>query len=92
MSAELDAFRAQLHAAGHPYSLWGGRIFGVGLAFLVAGQVMSAYALLLVAVAVVIMAIGWSLLVVAFVRRRRWSRAHPLVAPPLPPLPTPPLS
>jgi len=86
MDADLEAFRAQLRAAGHPYSLWGGRIVGLGLLVLVAGQVLVAFALVFVVVSVLIMAVGWGLLVVAFVRRRRWSRAQASALPQLRPL------
>jgi hypothetical protein len=80
---ELKAFREELRAAGQPYSLWGGRVVGIGLLALVAAQVISNYALLALEASLVIIAVGWAMLIIAFVRRRRWAKAHPLQEPPL---------
>jgi len=86
MGADLEGFRAELRAAGQPYSLWGGRIVGLGLLVLVAAQVlmirrqaMSFGALGLIAGSLAVMAVGWVLLIIAFIRRRRWAKAHPLI-------------
>ncbi len=76
MSDELKAFREALRAAGQPYSLWGGRIVGIGLLVLVIAQVTARYALLLLMASLAIITIGWVLLIIAFVRRRRWTKAH----------------
>ncbi len=78
MSDELKAFREALRAAGQPYSLWGGRIVGIGLLVLVIAQVTARYALLLLMASLAIITIGWVLLIIAFVRRRRWTKAHRL--------------
>ena len=42
---------------------------------------------LAVGAALLVMGVGWAMLIIAFVRRRRWAKAHPQIAPPLPPLP-----
>jgi hypothetical protein len=93
MSSELQAFRDALRAAGQPYSQWGARIVGFGLLFLVAAQVLairqqatSELSLGLVALSLLVMAVGWAMLIIAFVRRRRWAKAHPMEPPPMPPL------
>lgn len=88
MTSDLEAFRAELRAAGQPYSLWGGRVLGIGLLILVVGQVMSACALALVALSVTVMGAGWILLIIGFIRRHRWAKtqAAGLEPPPLPPL------
>lgn len=92
MSAdELKAFREALVAAGRPYSLWGGRTVGVGLGFLVIVQILGTvqptilmrYGVLLMLACLVAIAIGWAMLVVAYFRRRRWARDHPLPEPAL---------
>ena len=90
MNEALDAFRAELRAAGQPYGLWGGRIVGIGFGVLVVIQVLGMvqpkfllqFGLLLMALCVATIAVGWGLLIVAFVRRRQWARTH---APPAPP-------
>ena len=87
MTDDLETFRAQLRAAGQPYSLWGTRIVIVGLGLLVAAQVLSSYALVLLGVSLVVIAVGWVMLIMAFVRRRRWAKAHPLQEPSLADLP-----
>ena len=87
MNAELEAFRAELKAAGEPWQQRGIRIVLVGLAFLAAAQILSAYALVLLYLAIALIAVGWGFLIVAFVRRRRWARTHDLS---LPEPPTPP--
>lgn len=92
MTGELDTFRRELRAAGQPYSLWGGRVVGLGLAVLVVIQALGMakpellmrFGLLLSALCVVVLAVGWIMLIIAFVRRRRWAKAHPLREPQLP--------
>ncbi len=83
MTDQLRAFREDLRAAGQPYSLWGGRIVGIGLLVLVIAQVTARYALSMLMVSLGIITIGWVLLIIAFVRRRRWAKAHPLHEPSL---------
>ncbi|HEY2660731.1 MAG TPA: hypothetical protein VGI79_13490 [Caulobacteraceae bacterium] len=87
MSDELKVFRDELRAAGQPYSLWGTRTVIIGLALLVGAQVMSSYALVLLMVSLVVITAGWVMLIIAFVRRRRWAKAHPLQEPSLADLP-----
>jgi len=83
MTDDLKAFREALRAAGQPYSLWGGRIVGIGLALLVVAQVSPWRAIAVLAVSLAVITVGWVLLIIAFVRRRRWAKAHPLREPPL---------
>ncbi len=95
MTDELKIFRDQLRAAGQPYSLWGVRTVGLGLAVLVAINVLgtvrpnmlSQFGLLLLVLCVLALTIGWVMLIIAFVRRRRWAKAHPLQEPSLTDIP-----
>ncbi|QUD88497.1 hypothetical protein [Phenylobacterium montanum] len=81
---QLKAFREQWRAAGQPYALWGGRIIGIGLAFLVVVQILGMvqptllmrFGVLLMLACLVGIAIGWAMLVVAFFRRRRWVKEN----------------
>ncbi len=88
MTSELNDFRERLQAAGQPYSLWGFRICFVGFAFLLVAQIYGRYTFVMLGVAVILLAIGWAALIVAFVRRRRWAKAQAadLIPPPMPPL------
>ena len=87
MSDDLKAFREALRAAGQPYSLWGGRIVGIGLALLVVAQVTPWRPIAVLAGSLAVITVGWVLLIIAFVRRRRWAKAQPLREPPLPDAP-----
>jgi hypothetical protein len=90
MSPELQAFKRELDDAGQPWSRLGVRGVGVGLVGLLivqlsfgAGKVAiwltdwlpNAF-FVLTGLAVAMIAAGWVLLIVAFVKRRRWEKAH----------------
>ena len=86
MSAELDAYRAELRAAGQPWSNWGARVVAAGFVLLAGAQVIVFFAvaqitaqgaIALLGLAVVLIAAGWVMLVKAFLSRRRWAKAHP---------------
>jgi Flp pilus assembly protein TadB len=76
MTGELEAFRAELKAAGEPWQQRGIRIVLAGFALLVVAQVISAYAMLVLYLAVAVIAVGWAFMIVAFLRRRRWAKDH----------------
>ena len=86
MSADIETFRAQLKAAGEPWGQRGIKIVLSGFVVLAAAQILSAYALVLLYIAVAVIAVGWGFLILAFLRRRRWAKAHPIAAPPEPPI------
>lgn len=89
MTSDLETFRAELRAAGQPYSLWGVRVIGLGLAILAGVDVLSntqpkvlmQFGILIVAVALLTILAGGGLLIVAAVRRQRWAKAQRLVMP-----------
>ncbi len=79
MSDEAAEFRAALNAAGQPWSRWGVRAVGAGILALLALQlVVVPYAVYALLVAAVVIAIGWTLLIVAVFKRRQWAKAHPV--------------
>ncbi|HKT54153.1 MAG TPA: hypothetical protein VJP88_06855 [Caulobacteraceae bacterium] len=86
MSEDLEVFLAELRAAGQPWNRWGVRGSFVGVMALIALQVAGVrdVGVLegLFAAVVVLLAASWACLLVAFVKRRRWEKAHPLVLPP----------
>ena len=84
MNEELEAFRAALREAGQPWSRRGVATVGVGIVGLFVSQVAPTVWVVYVALvsAAVVMA-GWAFLVIAFVKRRRWARAHPIHVPTL---------
>ena len=91
--SEIDAFKTELHAAGQPWSQRGVWAAGSGIIVLVATQLagqifpnpFSFFALL--GAAIVLISIGWAFFIVAYVKRRRWAKAHPIEAVPMPELP-----
>jgi hypothetical protein len=90
---ELDAFKAELRAAGQPWSRRGVWAAGAGIVFLtitqLAGQIFpsAAYFFALLGLALALLTVGWAFFVVAFVKRRRWAKAHPVEDVPLPEAP-----
>ena len=92
MTDELQAFRDQLRAAGQPYSLWGARTVGIAFGLLVLIQILGLtqpkwllqFGLLVFVVCLAVMAAGWVMLIIAFVRRRRWAASHRPIEPALP--------
>ena len=95
---ELDAFKRALAEAGQPWSRWGARAVGLGIVGLlivqlapVAGKASLRLTDLapgafhvLAGLAVVLIAAGWVMLILAFLKRRRWEKAQALAEPPLP--------
>jgi len=79
---QLEAFRAELRAAGEPWQQRGVKTFFVGM-----GLLLLAYLLPMIApsyiypagavvLSVVVFCISWGMLIVAAVHRRRWAKAH----------------
>jgi hypothetical protein len=87
MTGELDVFRAELRAAGQPWSRLGIWLAGGGMLLLVCAQLMgqiapiAPYFFAVLTASLVFLAVGWISLLVAFVKRRQWSKAHPLILP-----------
>jgi hypothetical protein len=83
---EAAAFRDALREAGQPWSRWGIRVAGAGILALLALQLAPSppFALYALIGAVGVIAVGWAMLVVAFIRRRRWAKDHPIADIPLP--------
>jgi MFS family permease len=86
MNEELEAFKDALREAGQPWSRNGVRIVGAGIVGLFISQVAPWRWVVLVALlaSFAVIMVGWVLLVIAFIKRRQWARAHPLQEPPLP--------
>jgi hypothetical protein len=87
VTGELDVFRAELRAAGQPWSRYGLWLVGLGMLLFagatLVGQIapIAVYFFSVLCVSVVFLVAGWACFVAAFVRRRRWTRAHPLIMP-----------
>ena len=87
MTGEIDVFRAELRAAGQPWSRVGIWLAGTGMLLLVAAQLIgqiapiAPYFFAVLGVSLILLAIGWVSLLAAFIKRRQWSRAHPLILP-----------
>jgi len=89
VSSDIETFRAELRAAGQPWSRRGVIVAAVGIALLGVTQFVgqaapfaSLFFPLLVG-STVLIAIGWVMLVVGVLRRRRWARTHDLSMPAL---------
>jgi hypothetical protein len=82
---ELGDFLAQLRAAGQPWNRWG--IWGsfIGVFSLLALQVAHLHDIGVIegvfVVVIAVLAVSWTCLIIAFVKRRRWEKAHPLTLP-----------
>jgi hypothetical protein len=94
MTGELEAFRAELKASGEPWQSWGVRLCVAGFVGLVVAQLSGhvvdrlAGVVAIFGAAIGLLAIGWGLLIVAFVRRKRWADTHAnLTLPDLPDAP-----
>ena len=89
MTGEIDVFRAELRAAGQPWSRVGIWLAGSGMLLLVVAQVIgqiapiATYFFAVLGASLVLLAIGWISLLAAFIKRRQWSAAHPLIIPAL---------
>jgi hypothetical protein len=85
MSPESETFQIALRQAGQPWSRWGVRITGLGVIGLLVAQVAATQLTqFLFLASVVVVAAGWSMLVTAFFKRRRWVAEQRLENPPLP--------
>jgi len=89
MTGEIDVFRAELRAAGQPWSRVGTWLAGSGMLLFVSavliGQIVPIVSLFfaVLCTSLVLLAVGWLCLLVAFVKRHQWSKAHPLIMPTL---------
>ncbi len=87
MTGEIDLFRAELRAAGQPWSRVGIWCAGSGMLALVVAQLVgqvapiAGYFFAVLGASLVLLAVGWLSLLAAFLKRRRWARAHPLILP-----------
>jgi hypothetical protein len=83
--SDAAAFRDALRAAGQPWSRWGIRTAGAGILALLALQLApgAPYAVYLLAASVGVIAVGWLMLIVAVIKRRRWAKDHPVLDIPL---------
>ena len=87
---DLNAFKAELDAAGQPWSRVGVRIIGAGfigcLLTLIGGSYVAfifveRMAFFVVSLAVI--AVGWVFIIMAMLKRRQWAKAQALRMPPL---------
>jgi len=78
--SDSAAFRDALNAAGQPWSRWGIRFAGAGILALLALQLIPQvpYGLYDLIAAVGVIAVGWVMVIVAVVKRRRWAKDHPV--------------
>ena len=80
--ADLEAFRAELKAAGEPWQQRGVKTFFVGMGLLLIAYVSPMiapsylYPAGAVVLSVVVFGVSWAMLIVAAVHRRRWAKAH----------------
>ena len=89
---EAEAFRKALNEAGQPWSRRGVRIVGVGVLAMLVLQIAARsvpYAFYFLVLSVAVIAVGWIMLIIAVVNRRRWVKANPIGDVPLPPAPGP---
>ena len=85
MNEDLEAFRDALCQAGQPWSRRGVATVGVGIIGLVVSEVAPWKMVVLAALlgSLPVIAVGWVFLVIAFIKRRQWAKAHPLHEPTL---------
>jgi len=90
MSQEIAAFKAELDAAGLPWSRLGIRAIGVGLAGCMFTLIGASYVAFLFqtrifffAASLAVIAAGWVFMIAAMLKRRAWARSQPLRTPPL---------
>ena len=85
MNEDLEAFRDALRQAGQPWSRRGVATVGVGIIGLVVSEVAPWKMVVLAALlgSLPVIAVGWVFLVIAFIKRRQWAKAHPLHEPTL---------
>jgi len=87
---DLAAFRAELDAAGQPWSHNGVRIIGVGLIGCLLTLIGGSYVRFIFVermgffvLSLGVIAFGWVFLITAMVKRRAWAKAQALRMPPL---------
>jgi hypothetical protein len=89
LTSEIETFRAELRAAGQPWSRRGVICSAAGIVILGAAQFVGQaapfvlYFFPLLIGSVLLLAAGWTMLIVGVARRRRWARAHGLTMPQL---------
>jgi xanthine/uracil permease len=94
VTSEIETFRAELRAAGQPWSRRGVAFASTGIVLLALLQsVLLGFVRLPPAIngailpigglSLALIAAGWAMLIVAVLRRRRWARTHDLTMPPL---------
>ena len=87
MSSEIETFRKALRDAGQPWSRRGIWTAGAGIVLLAATQFVGQaapfviYFFPLLIGSTLLIAVGWVMLIVAVVRRRRWTKAQALAMP-----------
>jgi Mn2+/Fe2+ NRAMP family transporter len=89
MTGEIDAFRAELRAAGQPWSRRGVISVAAGIVLLAVAQFVgqaapvATYFFSVLLLAVVLVVVGWVMLILGMIRRRRWIRGQAMVMPTL---------
>ena len=84
MSGDLEAFQNELRQAGQPWSRRGVAIVSAGIVGLFVSQVApTTLVVYLALISTAVVMVGWVFLIIAFVNRRRWAKAHPLIEPTL---------
>lgn len=78
---DIETFRTGLKAAGEPWRSRGLKVVAAGFVALVGAQILASGALLLLCAAILLIGAGWTMLIVAFMRRRRWAKAQVLAPP-----------
>ncbi len=79
---ELEAFRAELRAAGEPWQQRGVKTFFCGMALLLAAYLLPmiapsyVYPAAALGLSILVFAISWAMLMRAAWQRRLWAKAH----------------
>ena len=87
---ELEAFRAELKAAGEPWQQRGVKVFFLGMAALLGAYLLPMvapsylYPVAALALAIILFATSWGMLIKAAIERRRWARANAPILPDIP--------
>jgi uncharacterized membrane protein HdeD (DUF308 family) len=85
--SDIQTFKDELRQAGQPWSRWGIMIAGAGILALLLAQLPGVpIPFVMLGLAIPAIAVGWVLLIIAFVKRRQWARAHPIEEPVMPDL------
>ena len=87
---ELEAFRAELKAAGEPWQQRGVKIFFLGMASLLGAYLLPmvapsyVYPVGALALAIILFGTSGGMVITAAIERRRWATAHTPVVPDAP--------